>query len=85
MKQVTEQHHVLETKDAPNMSWRNCTIESMYRPAVLLAYNGRFMEAIEAAQKIRIENYGDMRGVSFRVKTTTTTFTFVGSIEDHVN
>jgi len=45
----------------------------MYRPAVLLAYYGRVVEAIEEAERIRIEHYGSMNGVRFRVVTTTKT------------
>ena len=43
----------------------------MYRPAVLLAYYGRVVEAIEEAERIRIEHYGSMNGVRFRVSTAT--------------
>jgi len=71
MKQQTETFHVLETKE-DGLIWHQPQA-GMYRPAVLLAYYGRTIEAIEEAERIRIEHYGSMNGVRFRVVTTTKT------------
>lgn len=48
-------------------------LAGMYRPAELLAYHGKASEAIEAAERITIEHYGNMIGVEFRCVTKTTT------------
>lgn len=71
MKQLTETYHRLEMRSRPNLAWHKPTA-GMYRPAEILAYEGRLAEALEAAQRIEIENYGSMKGVSFRVVTNTT-------------
>ena len=73
MKQITETYHTLEILEDGKV-W--CRIESgTYREAFLLAYYGRLSEAIELAERTRIESYGHMHGVRFRVVTTTKTIT----------
>lgn len=73
MRSCTQTHHVLEIRD-DRSDW--CPpVSGMYRPAVLLAYQGRIVEAIELAETIRIREYGDMHGIAFRVLTTTKTVT----------
>ena len=81
MKQLTETYHILEMRSRPNLAWHKPTA-GMYRPAEILAYEGNLVEALEAAQRIEIENYGHMKGVSFRVVTKATTITVLaGPIE----
>ena len=82
MRQVSETYHTMEIRIRPDLSWQPMTA-GMYRPAILLAYQGRLVEAIEKAQRIRIREYGDMDGIAFRCVTKTTTVTVAaGPIED---
>jgi len=74
MKTQTETYHVLEMCGPRDQVWHQPQA-GMYRPAVLLAYYGRIVEAIEEAERVRIENYGNMHAVRFRVVTTTKTIT----------
>lgn len=74
MCQVTQ--HKLEvgeirgyTGDVPDETWVPVSA-GMYEPAHKLADQGRLIEAIQAATIIRMENYGEMEGLKFRVVTT---------------
>ena len=83
MRQYTKTYSTLELREQRGDEW---TIwfpaqSGMYRPAFLLAYQGRLIEAIEAAQDIRIENYGNMHGVEFRCVTKTTTITAASPLQ----
>jgi hypothetical protein len=86
MRQYSETYHVLELRklvaEGLYDTWhRPC--DGMFRPAELLAYQGRLIEAIEAAEKIQIEKYGHMLGHEFRCLTKTTTVTILnGPMED---
>lgn len=68
----------------PRNVWHK-PIEGIYRPAELLAYQGRLVEAIEEAEKIRIREYGEMHGIAFRCVTETKTITVAsGPFDDTV-
>ena len=54
----------------------------MYRPAVMLAFQGRIIEAIEEAERIQIKRHGSMYGVEFRCLTKTATVTANVPLED---
>jgi len=69
MRQQSETYHVLEMSGPRNQEWHQPQA-GMYRPAVLLAYYGRTVEAIEEAERIHLEKYGNIHGVRFRVVTT---------------
>ena len=79
MRQLTSTHHTLEIRQDGQIWGR--TTAGMYRPAELLAYQGRIIEAIEEAERIRIREHGDMHGISFRVVTAARTVTTTGPIE----
>lgn len=85
MRQYTEIHTTLEMrrKVAPN-SWQSwCKpFDEIFRPAALLAYRGRTTEAIEEAERIQVETYGDMYAVEFRCVTKATTITANAPLED---
>jgi len=81
MRQATETDHVLEMRHQPDEPWHGC-VGRVYQPAALLAYQGRFVEAIHEAEITRIREYGNMHGVSFRVVTTTRTVTTTGPLEN---
>lgn len=76
MRQFTESQHYLQMRENANRTWRK-PIAGMFRPAVLLAYQGRLVEAIELAETIQIENCGHMNDVCFRVVSKTVTATTV--------
>jgi hypothetical protein len=86
MRQYSETYHVLEvrkliTKDIYDVWHKPC--DGMFRPAELLAYQGRLIEAIETAEKVQLEKHGHMLGHQFRCVTrTTTTTTLAGAMED---
>ena len=86
MRQYSETYHVLELRklvaeDTYDVWHKPCA--GMFRPAELLAYQGRLIEAIEMAEKIQIENYGHMQGHEFRCVTRTTTVTLLaGPMDD---
>ena len=87
MQHFTRTHHVLEQQDQRNGEWCNWhkTTAGMFRPAEMLAYQGRLVEAIEAAETIQIENYGNMHNVRFRVVTKSVTVTTnAGSINPEI-
>lgn len=81
MNQLTSTQHQLQMQDDSN-SWHPPQA-GMYRPAQSLAYQGRIWEAIDAAYQIRMEHYGDCRGVKFRVVTKTTTISFQGDVSEY--
>ena len=81
MKQLTTTEHVLEMRESPNTIWHP-PIAGMYKPAVRLAWQGRLTEAIETACDIRIREYGEMHGISFRCVTKTETITVLGGEGD---
>jgi hypothetical protein len=75
----TETHHVLQARTEINdrgdwTSWQK-PYAGMFRPAELLADQGRLVEAIECAEKTYMVNYGNMAGIEFRVVTKITTVT----------
>lgn len=85
MRQYSETYHTLETRRKLGDEWSvwQRPIESMFRPSVMLAYQGRLVEAIEEAEKIHIQNCGHMRGVEFRCVTKTKTVTVAtGAIDE---
>lgn len=85
MRQYSETYHVLEVRTEVQSGWTawHKPTAGMFRPAELLAYQGRLTEAIEAAEKTHIENYGHMHGVEFRCVTTTKTVTVnAGAIDE---
>lgn len=85
MRQATETFHVLQVKiDVRDPHWHK-PLDDRYRPAELLAYQGRLVEAIEEAQRIHIKKHATMHGVRFRVVTTTRTVTVAsGPFEDAI-
>lgn len=80
MRSCSQTQHVLEMRDGESSWYR--PIEDYYRPAVLLAYQGRIVEAIETAETARIQQRGDMLGIAFRVVTTTKTVTITSGAWD---
>lgn len=80
MRHYTKTNHVLEMRQlvAPDTydSWHMPCAE-MYRPAQVMAQQGKLIEAIELAEKITIENYGHMCGHEFRCLTRTATVTLL--------
>jgi len=81
MRQVTETAHVLEIRLYTDDPWAPC-VAGMYQPACLLAYQGRFVEAVREAEDACIREYGNVNGVSFRIVTTTRTVTTTGRLEN---
>lgn len=78
MRQYTETFSVLEMrKKVGSDDWSVWAkpYAGMFRPAELLAHQSRLTEAIEAAERIQIENYGSMFGVEFRCVTRSVTVT----------
>lgn len=78
MRQYTETYTTLEMRrKVDEDTWQVWAkpLAEMFRPAMLLAYQGRTTEAIEEAEKIQIRNYGDMLFIEFRCVTKTTTIT----------
>lgn len=78
MRQYSETYTTLEMRRKVNADeWQVWAkpLAAMFRPAELLAYQGRVTEAIEAAEKIQIQNYGNMLDIEFRCVTKTTTIT----------
>lgn len=77
MLQRIETYHILETREQRNGEWSiwHPAKAGMYREAYLMAQRGRLNEAIERAEIIRIENYGDMHGIDFRCVTKQRTVT----------
>lgn len=71
MLQHIETYHVLETREQRNGEWLiwHPAEAGMYREAYLMAHHGRLNEAIERAETLRIENYGNMHGIDFRCVT----------------
>jgi hypothetical protein len=84
MRQQTETHHTLEIRDQPNVIFRPA-VAGMYREANLLASDGLLERAMQKACDLHIENYGHMRGVTFRIVSKTTTVTGFGTWEDFTN
>lgn len=83
--QLTQTYHSLEMRRWRNDDWLawSLTTAGMLQPARTLASQGRLTEAIEAAESIWIENYGNMHGVDFRCVTKTTTITVnAGAIDE---
>ena len=81
MRQMSETGHTLDMRRHRNLTYAPATT-TMYQPAILLAYQGRLVEAIHEAEDIEIRERGDMIGVEFRVVTTTRTVTFNGPFDD---
>ena len=77
MRQYTETYHVLQMREQRNGEWTvwHKPIAGIFRQAEELTYQGRLIEAIEEAQRARIENYGNMLGIEFRCITRTVTVT----------
>lgn len=85
MRQYSETYTTLEMRRKVNADeWQVWAkpLAGMFRPAELLAYQGRVTEAIESAELIQIENYGSMHGVEFRCVTKTTTITANAPLHD---
>ena len=75
MKQEIRTGHQLQScKDGG--SWFSCSA-GFYEPAVRLAKKGRLVEAIEEAERLRVEHYGDATGFTFRVVTMTEAITTI--------
>ncbi len=81
MRQVIETEHVLQIRERPSVLWHTPEAK-MYQPARKMAFQDRLAEAIDTAEDIRIHEYGDMHGISFRVATTTRTVTTSGPQEE---
>lgn len=77
MQQYSKTEHVLQTRGKLDSTWSSwyAPAAGMFQPAKLLAYHGRLTEAIEKAEEIYMENYGNMHGVEFRCLTVTKTVT----------
>lgn len=84
MNTYTTTEHTLEVRSRVEGGWGSWhkPTAGMFRPAELLAYQGRLVEAIECAEKTYIENYGHMRGIEFRTVTKSTTVTTNGPPEE---
>lgn len=80
MRTASKTDHVLEIHDGRN-TWRQPMAER-YQPAKQLAWQGRIVEALEAAEEIRVREYGEMHGVRFRMITHTETVTTLGNLAD---
>lgn len=78
MRQQTETEHTLQIRESPHLIFAP-VVAGMYQAARRLAADGQIEAALRTAEDIRIENYGHMRGVSFRVITTTRTVSMHGS------
>jgi hypothetical protein len=76
MKQQIETESHLEVQDRPGLSFRSVS-EGMYQEAKKLAWEGHLYSALNKAMDIRIANYGDMHGITFRVVTKSTIITTV--------
>ena len=70
MRQVVITDHQLEMAGPRNIAYRP-TIDEFLRPAARLAYQGNIAAALEAAEDAYVAKHGNMRGISFRVRTTT--------------
>ena len=81
MRQATKTEHVLEMRDRPNGPW-HAPEARIYQPAQKLAWQGRLVEAIDTAGDIRLAEYDEMHGITFRVVTTAKTVTVLGPWED---
>lgn len=82
MRQSTLTEHRLEMRRDPSVIW-HIPQETCYREAQLLAWNGRLMEALSAAQDACCaDNGGAMWGFAFRCVTETKTVSVIGSWED---
>jgi hypothetical protein len=77
MRQYKETYTILEMREIRSKEWTTWhkPLNGKYRPAELLAYQGRLTEAIERAQEIQIADYGNMHGIEFRCVTKSTTVT----------
>ncbi|AMV34559.1 hypothetical protein VN12_20715 [Pirellula sp. SH-Sr6A] len=78
MRQYTESYTTLQMRRKVSSSdwqiWAKPCDERL-RPAELLAYQGKMLEAIELAEKIWVEINGSMLGVEFRCLTKASTVT----------
>lgn len=84
MRQQTETESYLEIRDSHRQTFVPCNA-GMYQRARLLAQNGHAQEALNAAEEIHIEHYGQMHGVTFRVVTKTVTVSQHGPWEGFEN
>ena len=84
MRQQSETCHVLMMRKKINGEWSSWLkpIAGRYRPAEMLAYQGRLIESLETAMRATIQNYGNAAGVQFRIETTTKTVTTLEPQED---
>ena len=71
MRQLVRTDHVLEIK-IRNEIWRPPDAGFLL-PARTLAYQGHIIEALDEAAKLYLQNYGNMHGILFRVRTETQT------------
>jgi hypothetical protein len=83
MNQYTETNTTLEMRrKVGEDTWQVWAppLAEMYRPAMSLAYQGRITEALELAERIQIQNYGNASFVEFRCVTKTTTITAISPL-----
>lgn len=78
MRSRRETSRELEVRDRPGISFRPA-IAGIYHPARVLAHDGNIESALNKAEEIYIENYGQMHGVTFRVVEKSTTIYQHGS------
>lgn len=83
MTEQTSTFHNLETREYRNGEWliwhsAQADIHTEYREAFTLAYQGRLIEALESAERSRIQNHGNMNNCEFRIVTKSTTITRLG-------
>lgn len=81
MQQISKTEHALQIRDGRMLSYRAVQAD-IYQAAKRLTAHGRLSEALDEAEEIRVREYGDMIGVSFRVVTTTRTVSVNGPFEN---
>jgi len=79
-QQATVTGHVLEKRGPRSVLWHR-VVAGIYRPAVILVYQERFVEGLAEAQRIRVQEWGSMHDVQFRIVTSTRTVTVLGSLK----
>ena len=77
MRQYSETYTTIEMRRNLGTEWEvwHKPLDGIFRPAEMLAYQGRLIEAIESAETAHIQEHGSMWDVEFRCVTRTTTIT----------
>ena len=81
MRQQTETNHMLQVRDREGLCFHPADA-GMYQEARKLADRGMLQQALEKACDIRIQEYGNMHGVSFRIVSTIKMVTVLGDWND---